>query len=189
MVGIGVGSGEWQELDSSHERDEPNLVILLRAPVIFHPAPFMLASRTNKNDREQLNSGYISELKMKLLPESCSCKCVDNLVVKKWERESFLAIKLELKSNGNPSKNVWEGVRVKRVSMRAQHPSLGLYLKENERRHKKRSRPRRLGDRWSKWGAHNGWSDPGFRTKNSNPFIVVIVPGSVAITYRTHFRQ
>ena len=46
------------------------------------------------------------------------------------ERESVLAIKLESKSKGNPSKNVWEGVRVERVSMRAHHPSLGLYLKE-----------------------------------------------------------
>ena len=83
MVGVGVGSGEWQELDSPHEQDEPNLVTLLMAPVIFQPAPFMLATRANKNEREQLDSGYVSELKMKLLPECCSSKCVNNLAAKK----------------------------------------------------------------------------------------------------------
>ena len=83
MVGVGVGTGEWQELDSPRERDEPNLFVLLRAPDIFRPAPFMLATRTNKNEREQLDSGHVSEMKMKLLPESCSSKCVDNLAAKK----------------------------------------------------------------------------------------------------------
>ena len=47
MVGVGVGTGEWQELDSPRERDEPNLFVLLRAPDIFRPAPFMLATRMN----------------------------------------------------------------------------------------------------------------------------------------------
>ena len=83
MVGVGVGSGEWQELDSPHEWDEPNLVILLIAPDIFRPAPSMLSTRANKNEREQLNSGYINEMKMKLLPECGSSKCVDNLAAKK----------------------------------------------------------------------------------------------------------
>ena len=83
MVGVGVGSEDWQELDSPRERDEPNLIILLRAPVIFRPAPFMLATRTKKNEREQLDSGYISAMKMKLFPEYCSSKCVDNLAEKK----------------------------------------------------------------------------------------------------------
>ena len=69
-------------LDSPHERDEPNLVILLKTPDIFHPAPFMLAIRMNKNEREQLNSGYVSEMKMKLLPESCSSSYVINLAAK-----------------------------------------------------------------------------------------------------------
>ena len=151
MVSVGVGSGEWQELDSPRERDEPNLIILLRAPVIFRLAPFMLAIRTNKNDPEQLDSGYVSELKMKLLPESCFSKCVDNLAAKKWERESFLAIKLEPKSNGNPSKNVWEGVRVERVSMRAHHPSLGLYLKEFGRVHPRKSQAQQSSSRWRRW--------------------------------------
>ena len=82
MVGVGVGSGEWQELDSPRKRDEPNLVILLMAPIIFRPAPFMLVTRANKNEREQLDSGYVSEMKMKLLPECCSSKCVDNLAAK-----------------------------------------------------------------------------------------------------------
>ena len=45
------------------------------APVIFRPAPFMLATRANKNEREQLDSSYVSEMKMKLLPECCPSKC------------------------------------------------------------------------------------------------------------------
>ena len=64
----------------------------------------MLAKRTNKNEREQLDSGYVSKMKMKLLPESCSSNHVINLAAKK--RESVLAIKLEPKSKANPSKNV-----------------------------------------------------------------------------------
>ena len=83
MVDVRVGLGEWQELDSPHEWDEPNLIILLIAPDIFRHAPFMLATRANKNEREQLDSGYVSEMKMKLLPEYCSSKCVNNLVAKK----------------------------------------------------------------------------------------------------------
>ena len=82
MIGVGVGSGEWQELDLPREWDEPNLVTLLMSPDIFRPAPFMLATRANKNERQQLNSGYVSEMKMKLLPECCSSKCVDNLAAK-----------------------------------------------------------------------------------------------------------
>ena len=83
MVGVGVGSGEWQELDSPRKRDKPNLVTLLIALDIFRPAPFMLATRANKNEREQLDSGYVSEMEMKLLPECCSSKCINNLAAKK----------------------------------------------------------------------------------------------------------
>ena len=69
-------------LDSPRDQDEPNPIILLKAPKILRPAPLMLATRTNKNKREQLDSGYISEIKMKHLPESFSSKCVDNLATK-----------------------------------------------------------------------------------------------------------
>ena len=31
------------------------------------------------------------------------------------------------------------------------------------------------------------WNEPGSREENTTPCIVVIVPGSVGITYRTHF--
>ena len=65
------------------ERDELDPVIFLIAPENFRPTPFMLATRANKNEREQLGSGYVSEKKMKLLPECCSSKCVDNLAAKK----------------------------------------------------------------------------------------------------------
>ena len=33
------------------------------------------------------------------------------------------------------------------------------------------------------------WNEPGFRKDNPTPYIGVIVPGSVAITYRIHLRQ
>ena len=69
---------------------------------------------------------------MKSLPESCSSKCVIILVARKWEREReiFLEIKLEPKSNESLSKNLWEEVRVRELSVRAQHALLGLYLKD-----------------------------------------------------------
>ena len=68
------------------------------------------------------------------------------------ERECVLAIKLESKSKENPSKNVWEGVRVERVSMRAHHPSLRLYLKEFGRVHPRNSQAQWSGSRWRRWG-------------------------------------
>ena len=43
----------------------------------------MLETRTNKNEQEQLDLGYVNEMKMKLLPECGSSKCVDNLAEKK----------------------------------------------------------------------------------------------------------
>ena len=111
MVSVGVGSVEWQELDSPCEWDEPNLVILLKALDIFRPAPFMLATRMNKNEQEQLDSGYVSEMKVKLLPECCSSKCVDNLTAKKWERE-FSCNQTWAKIQRKPEQRMWEGVWV-----------------------------------------------------------------------------
>ena len=80
MVGVGVGSEEWWELDPPHKRDELDPVIFLKASEIFRPTPFMLATRTNQ---EQLDSGYVSEMKMKFLPESCSSNCMVVLAAKK----------------------------------------------------------------------------------------------------------
>ena len=65
---------------------------------------------------------------MKLLPECCSSKCVGNLAAKKWEREcscnqTWAKIQWKLESN------VWEGVSEWELSVTAQHPLLGLYLK------------------------------------------------------------
>ena len=37
----------------------------------------------NKNEREQLDLGYVSKMKMKLLPKNCSSKYVINLAAKK----------------------------------------------------------------------------------------------------------
>ena len=175
MVGVGVGSREW-ELDAPCEWDELDPVIFLIASESFRPTPFMLAKRTNKNEREQLGSGYVSEMKMKLLPESYSSNYVINLAAKNWERVCVLAIKLEPKSKGNPSKNVWEGVRVERVSMRAHHPSLGLYLKERWRVHQRRGKPQWLWSRWRRWspgavgpGSADLWGRPAPRWAPSAP--------------------
>ena len=44
--------------------------------------PSCTSHACNKNEREQLDSGYVSEMKMKLLPESCSSKNVINLAAK-----------------------------------------------------------------------------------------------------------
>ena len=151
MVGVGAGLKEWRELDSPRERDEPDPVIFLIALKSFRPTPFMLAKRTNKNEREQLDSGYVSEMKMKLLPKSCSSKYVINLAAKKWEREISWT-KLEPKSNGNQSKNVWEGVWVSVWVWESSTPPLGPYLKRRWRVHQRRGKPQRLWSRWRRWG-------------------------------------
>ena len=43
----------------------------------------MLETRTNKNEQEQLDLGYVSGIKMKLLPENCTFKSVDELTAMK----------------------------------------------------------------------------------------------------------
>ena len=48
----------------------------------------------NKNKREQLDSGYVSEMKMKLLPKSCSSKYVINSCSKGMRERVFLQSKL-----------------------------------------------------------------------------------------------
>ena len=125
MVGVGVGSGEWQEFDSPHERDEPNLIILLRAPVTFY-----LATRTNKNEREQLDSSYISEMKMKPLHEFCSSNCVDNLATKKWERE-FSWNQTSTKVQWKPEQRMWEEVWVSVWAWESSTPLSRPLFKEN----------------------------------------------------------
>jgi len=60
----------------------------------------MLATRTNQ---EHLDSSYVSETKMKSIPESCSSKRWMTLQQRN-EKERFLEIKVEPKSNENLSK-------------------------------------------------------------------------------------
>jgi hypothetical protein len=52
MVGVGVGSKEWWELDPPHKWDELDPVIFLKVLESFRPTPFMFATRMNKNERE-----------------------------------------------------------------------------------------------------------------------------------------
>ena len=137
MVGVGVGSGEWQELDSPHEQDEPNLVTLLMAPVIFRPAPFMLATRANKNEREQLGSGYVSEIKMKFLPESCSFKWADDLAAKKWEKD-FLKPNLSQNPMETRARMCERECEWVCEHGRAQHPSRPLFKEKMARAQEER---------------------------------------------------
>ena len=88
----------------------------------------MLATRTNKNEREQLNSGYVSVMKIKLLPKYCSFKCVDNLAAKKWERE-ISCNQTWAKIQWKPEQECERECEWVCEHERAQHPSLGLYLK------------------------------------------------------------
>ena len=159
MVGVGVGSGEWRELDPPRERDELDPVIFLIAPESFRPTPFMLATRANKNEREQLGSGYVSEIKMKFLPESCSSKYVINLAAKKWEREISWN-QTWAKIQWKPEQECVRGSVSECVSMRELNTPLGLYLKERWRVHHGRGRPQRLWSRWIKWGPPNGHLGP-----------------------------
>ena len=81
MLGVGVGLGVYK-LEPPREQDELPPVIFLNAPETFRPMPFMMEQK-----HVQLEMGYVSEMKMKLLPTSCSAKYVINLAAKKWERE------------------------------------------------------------------------------------------------------
>ena len=62
MLGVGVGSGVY-ELEPSRERDELPPVIFLNAPETFCPKPFMM----EQHKHVQLEMGYVSEIKMKIL--------------------------------------------------------------------------------------------------------------------------
>ena len=108
----------------------------------------MLATRTNENNSIRVT---LVKWKWNSYPKVVPLN-MWSILQQRNERECVLAIKLESKSNGNPSKNVWEGVRVRRVSMRAHHPSLGLYLKEFGRVHRRKSQAQRSGSCWRRWG-------------------------------------
>ena len=61
----------------------------------------MLATRANKNEHVQLETGYISETEMNILPRElflleCELSCSKEM------RERFLEIKFEQTSNENP---------------------------------------------------------------------------------------
>ena len=71
MVGVGVGSEEWWELDPPQERDELASVIFLSASKIIQHTPFMLEA---KNEQWKFDSGYVSATELKCLPESYSSK-------------------------------------------------------------------------------------------------------------------
>ena len=92
MLGVGVGSGVY-ELEPPHERDELPHVIFLNAPETFRPMPFMMERK-----QVQLETGYVSETKMKVLTRelfllSCS---------KGMRERGLLNSNLAQKSNENP---------------------------------------------------------------------------------------
>ena len=122
MLGGGIGSGVY-ELEPPRERDELPPVIFLNAPETFRPMPFMMEQK-----HVQLETGYVSETELNVLTRellllSCSKE------MREW---GLLKSNLEQKSNENPRakfERVWEGVSEWELSVRAQHPLLGLYLK------------------------------------------------------------
>jgi hypothetical protein len=59
-------------------------VIFFNAPENLRPVPFMLEEQER---REQLESGYVSETKMKFLPESCPSKVWKSCSKEMRERE------------------------------------------------------------------------------------------------------
>ena len=110
----------------------------------------MLATRANKNEREQLGSGYVSEIKMKFLPKSCSSKYVINLAAKKWEREISWN-QTWAKIQWKPEQECVRGSVSECVSMRELNTPLGPYLKRRWRVHQRRCKPQWLWSRWRRW--------------------------------------
>ena len=96
---------------------------------------------------------------MKFLPESCSSKCVVVLAAKKWEREISWN-QTWAKIQWKPEQEFVRGSESERVSMRASHPLLGLYLKTKCNLQSRRCRAQRSRSRWSKWGLGNGHLGP-----------------------------
>ena len=92
MLGVGIGSGVY-ELDPPRERDELPLVIFFNAPETFRPKPFMMEQK-----QVQLETGYVSETEMNVLTRELLLPFLQQ----KNERERFLEIKFERKSNENP---------------------------------------------------------------------------------------
>ena len=96
-----------------------------------------------------LDSGYVSEMKMKLLPESCSSKCVDNLAAKKWERE-FSCNQTWAKIQRKPEQRMWEGVWVSVWAWESSTPLSRPLFKVNLVCAPEESQPQRSGSccRW-----------------------------------------
>jgi len=107
-----------------HKRHQ-HPVIFLRAPESFRPTLFMHATRTNQ---EQLDLSYVSEIKTKFLPESCSSKSMGDLAAKKWEKEisrNQTCAKIQWKSE----QEFVRGRVSERVQCESSVPSPDLYLK------------------------------------------------------------
>jgi hypothetical protein len=92
MIGLGVGSEVWRELEPPREQDELVLVIFFNAPEIFQPTPFMVeARRTNKNNLKHVmlvkpNGNAYPKLLLQF---------VWSILQQIKERERFLALELE----------------------------------------------------------------------------------------------
>ena len=88
---------------------------------------------------------------MKLLPERCSSKCIGNLVAKKWERE-ISCNQTGAKIQWKPEQECERECEWVCEQERAQHPSIGLYLKITWHVHPRRGKPQWSGSRWRRWG-------------------------------------
>jgi len=93
VLGVGVGLGVY-ELEPPREQDELPPVIFLNVPETFRPKPFMM----EQNKHVQLETGYVSEMEMNVL----SRELLLLFLQQRNERERFLEIKFEKKSNEIP---------------------------------------------------------------------------------------
>jgi hypothetical protein len=93
VLGVGVGSGVY-ELEPPREWNELPPVIFLNVPETFCPMPFMMEQTNMYNSQ----TGYVSETEMNVLTRELLLLFLQQ----KNERERFLEIKFERKSNEFP---------------------------------------------------------------------------------------
>ena len=88
---------------------------------------------------------------MKLLPECCSTKYVDNLAAKKWERECSCNQNWA-KIQRKPEQECVRGSESEESEHESSSPLSRPLFKEFGRVHPRRGQPQRSGSRWKRWG-------------------------------------
>ena len=125
-------------------------------------------TRTNEN-----NSGYVSEIKMKLLPKSCSSNYVINLAAKNWERECSCN-QTWAKIQRKPEKECVRRSESEGSEHESSSPLSRPLFKESGWVHPRRSQAQRSGSRWRRW-------DPGaIGSGSGDPKVGPLVPPPLA---------